>query len=149
LARKRWGSDVGSPRVRFEAVRRSEDASAIAGGGGAAVRPPRPNFRQPDGSASQGRCMGDPLGCTRKSRRGGGSTGRGRKGVWWRWQFGPFLGCGARPTVGWKVHGTWVHSDGRRADDMWVEQDGCARESAAMSAPAVTPQVFIKYKYLI
>jgi hypothetical protein len=34
----------------------------MAGGGGAEVRPPRPNCRQSDGSASQGRRMGDPLG---------------------------------------------------------------------------------------
>jgi hypothetical protein len=67
---------LGLPRVRFEAVRRSEDAPAMAGGGGAAVRPPRPNCQRPGGSASQGRCTGPSvdgrgdIGAT-ETRRGG------------------------------------------------------------------------------
>jgi hypothetical protein len=39
---KGWWSGVGSPRVPFEAVRRSEDAPAMENGGAADLRPPQP-----------------------------------------------------------------------------------------------------------
>jgi hypothetical protein len=76
LAGKGWGSGVGSSRVRFEAVRRSEDAPAMAGGGGAAVHLPRPQYRWRSGSSSQVRSSGDALVCVRRNRSSWSSSGR-------------------------------------------------------------------------
>jgi hypothetical protein len=39
---KGWGSGVGSHKVPFEAVRRSEDAPVKENGGAADLRPPQP-----------------------------------------------------------------------------------------------------------
>jgi hypothetical protein len=39
LAEKGWGSGVGSPRVRFEAVRVTEDAPAMENDGAMDLRP--------------------------------------------------------------------------------------------------------------
>jgi hypothetical protein len=61
-------SGVGSPRVPFEAVRRSEDAPAMENGGVTDLRPPQPLFRCADRECSarcgsrvfregQGRCV--------------------------------------------------------------------------------------------
>jgi hypothetical protein len=48
----------------------------MAGGGGAAVRPPWPKYQWSSGSASQVRSSGDVLGCVRRSRRVWSSSGR-------------------------------------------------------------------------
>jgi hypothetical protein len=53
LAGKRWESGVGSSRVRFEAVRWSEDAPAMANGGEVAGGPPLLQLLAGDGSVGQ------------------------------------------------------------------------------------------------
>jgi hypothetical protein len=79
LAGKGRVSGVGSPRVPFEAVRRSEDAPAMENSGAVDLRPPQPLFRCTDrecwascGSGAfregQGRCV--------RARKGGGGATR-------------------------------------------------------------------------
>jgi hypothetical protein len=55
LAGKGWGKGVCSPRVPFEAVRRSEDAPAMENGGVADLRPPQHLLQRADRECSS-RC---------------------------------------------------------------------------------------------
>jgi hypothetical protein len=53
LAGKRWENGIGSPRVRFEAVQRSEDAPAMVSGSEVAGGPSLLQLPAGDGSAGQ------------------------------------------------------------------------------------------------